>query len=108
MSQAGNALTASTLIPSTFAVHPDGWVPVIHGPEPEVFRRKVKPTAAKAIDYARRTIAYRRLRSAEAKRRLSAISDPWWVEVVGSMSLKPKLFHTPVNRDRTAFDGWNC
>jgi hypothetical protein len=42
----------------------------------------------------------------EKHRRLAAISDPWWVEVVASMNLRPKLVHTPVNRDRTGFDGW--
>jgi hypothetical protein len=101
-----DSINATSAIPSTYAVHPDGWVPVIHGPQTEVFSRKIKPTAAKAIDYARRTIAYRRLRTNEAKRRLAAISDPWWVEVVAEMSLKPKLVHTQVNRDRTAFQGW--
>jgi hypothetical protein len=106
MSRASDSLNATSVIPSTYAVHPDGWVPVIHGPEPEIFRRKVKPTAAAAIDYARRTIAYRRFRTNAAKRRLAAISDPWWVEVVAEMNLKPKLFHTPVNRERTAFQGW--
>jgi hypothetical protein len=101
-----DSINATSAIPSTFAVHPAGWVPVIHGPEVEVFRRKVKPNAAAAIAYARRTIAYRRLRTNAAKRRLAAISDPWWVEVVAEMSLKPKLFHSPVNRERTAFQGW--
>lgn len=48
------------------------------------------------------------LAAAERRRRLEAISDPWWVEVVAEMNrhTKPKLFHTPVNRDRTGFQGW--
>jgi hypothetical protein len=70
------------------------------------FPRKVKTTAVEAIEYARRVIAFRRIRTNEAKRRLAAISDPWWVEVVADMNLRPKIVHTPVNRDRTAFDGW--
>jgi hypothetical protein len=101
-----DSINATNAIPSTFAVHSDGWVPVIHGPEIEIFRRKVKPTAHQAIDYARRTIAYRRIRTNEAKRHLAAISDPWWVEAVASMNLQPMIAHRPCNRDRTAFDGW--
>jgi hypothetical protein len=94
-------------IPSTYAVNATGWIPVIHRhPESEVFGRKVKPTAAAAIDYARRTIAYRKLRTNEAKRRLAALSDPWWVETVASMNLQPLVAHQSVNRDRTGFQGW--
>jgi hypothetical protein len=63
---------------------------------------------AEAIEYGRRVIAFRRIRASEAKRRLAAISDPWWVETIAEMNLRPKLVHTPVNRDRTGFDGWGC
>jgi hypothetical protein len=45
----------------------------------------------------------------ERRRRLEAISDPFWVEAVAAelnRHATPKLVHSPVNRDRTAFDGW--
>jgi hypothetical protein len=44
----------------------------------------------------------------EKRLRLAAISDPWWVEVVASMNLKPRAVHMPVNRERTGSDGWEC
>jgi hypothetical protein len=47
-----------------------------------------------------------RLRTNEARRRLAAISAPFWLRVVACMNLKPKAVHTPVNRERTAFGGW--
>jgi hypothetical protein len=85
-----------------------GYVPVIFHPDhgPERYPRKAKTTLAEAIEYARRVIAFRRIGTNEAKRRLGAISDPFWLEIVASMNIKPKVVHTPVNRDRTAFDGW--
>ena len=51
---------------------------------------------------------WRRIRTNKARRHLAALSDPWWLEVVAEMNVtaKPKLVHTPVNRERTGFDGW--
>lgn len=74
-------LTASP-VPATYAVHPCGWMPVIHHPERcrflqyEEHRRKIKPTAAEAIDYARRVIWHRQKRAAEKRRRLELLSHP--------------------------------
>jgi hypothetical protein len=65
-----------------------GYVRVVFHPNdgPERFPRKARATLAEAIEYARRVIAFRRIRTNEAKRRLAAISDPFWVEVVASMN----------------------
>ena len=86
----------------------NGFVPVIFHPDrgPERLPRKAKATPDEAIAYAARVIWYRKIRTNEARRRLAAISDPWWVEVVASLNLKPMTVHTPVNRDRTSFDAW--
>jgi len=88
----------------------NAFIPAIYHPEhgAERFPRKAKATPDEAIAYAQRVIWFRRIRTNEAKRRLAAISDPWWVEVVASMNLKPMGAHQPVNRDRTGFDGWRC
>lgn len=44
----------------------------------------------------------------ERRRRLEAISSPWWVELTAAVNktAKAKLVHTPVNRDRTGYQGW--
>jgi hypothetical protein len=86
----------------------NGFVPVIYHPDrgPERLPRKAKATPDEAIAYAARVIWYRQIRTNEARRRLAAISDPWWLEVVASLNLKPMAVHTPVNRDRTSFDAW--
>jgi hypothetical protein len=93
-----------------------GFVPTIYHPEGkseatrfERLLRKAKATPEAALRHAERVIHFRMIRTNEAKRRLAAISDPWWVEVVASLA--PKPFAIPsarVNRDRTGFDGWNC
>jgi len=86
----------------------NGFVPVIFHPDrgPERLPRKAKATPDEAITYAARVIWYRQIRTNEARRRLAAISDPWWLEVVASLNLKPMAVHTPVNRDCTSFDAW--
>ncbi len=91
----------------------NGFVPVIYHPDrgPEYVRwerhpRKAKSNPDEALAYAARVIWYRQIRTNEARRRLAAISDRWWVEVVASLNLKPMAVHTPVNRDRTSFDAW--
>jgi hypothetical protein len=86
----------------------NGFVPVIYHPDrgPDRHPRKAKATAQEAIAYAARVLWYRQIRTNEARRRLAAISDPWWVEVVASLNLKPMAVHTPVNPDRTSFDAW--
>ncbi len=85
-----------------------GFVPVIYHPDRGLERlpRKAKATPDEAIAYAARVIWYRKIRTNEARRRLAAISDPWWLEVVASLNLKPGGPHYPVNRDRTSFDAW--
>ena len=86
----------------------NAFVPVIFHPDrgPERLPRKAKATPDEALTYAARVIWYRQIRTNEARRRLAAISDPWWVEVVASLNLKPTTVHTPVNRDRSSFDAW--
>ena len=56
----------------------NGFVPVVYHPTggPERFPRKAKATPAEAIEYARRTIHYRHVRSAEKRRKLEALSHP--------------------------------
>jgi len=57
-------------------------MPIIHHPartqfgQVQRFPRKIKPTAAAAIEYARRTIHYRAVLAAEKRRHLEAISHP--------------------------------
>src|SRR5262249_16454962 len=83
----------------------NGFVPVIYHPDcgTERHPRKAKANPDAAIAYAARVLWYRQIRTNEAKRRLAAISDPWWLEVVASLNLKPMTVHTSVNRDLTAF-----
>jgi len=72
----------SSPVPATYAVHVSGWMPIIRHPErprflqEERFPRKVKATAAEAIEHARRVIHYRQIRAAEKRRRLEAICHP--------------------------------
>ena len=91
----------------------NGFVPVIMHPDhagPERFPRKAKATLAEAIEYARCVLWWRQRRVAERRRKLAAISDPRWVEVVAEMNrhAKPLTVHRPVNRERTGFQGWEC
>jgi hypothetical protein len=72
----------------------------------ERFPRKARPDVKSALRYAERRVHFAALRTNEARRHLSAISDPWWVGVVAAMSVGTKIVHTPVNRDRTGFQGW--
>jgi hypothetical protein len=79
------ALSASPeSVPATYAVHHSGWIPVIHHPGRiewlayELFRRKVKPSAAEAIEHARRVIWYRQKRATEKRRRIESLSHPHW------------------------------
>jgi hypothetical protein len=87
MLRAGESLIPSrplsaSPVPSTYAVHVNGWMPVIHHPERarflryERFPRKIKATHTDAIEYARRTIFYRTKRAAEKRRHLEAIEHP--------------------------------
>jgi hypothetical protein len=94
--------------PVAWQARPGIYVPAIFHPDqgPEMFWRRCKPTIMEAMEHARRVMWWRRIRTNEAKRHLAAVSDPWWVEVVASMNLKPKLFHTPVNRERCGWQGW--
>jgi hypothetical protein len=68
--------------------------------------RKAKSTPEAALRYAERRLYFSQLRTNEARRRLAAISDPFWLRLVSGMGLSPMVVHQPVNRDRTAFDGW--
>jgi hypothetical protein len=97
-----------TTVPVAWQVRSDVFVPAIFDPDdgPELYWRKAKPTPEAALRYAERVLHFRKLRTNEARRHLAAISDPWWLEVVAGMNLKPMLVHQPVNRERTGFDGW--
>lgn len=39
----------------------------------------------------------------ERRRRLEAISDPRWIEIIAELNLKPMIVHMPINRDRPKF-----
>src|SRR5258708_33984551 len=90
-----------------------GFVPAIYHPSRETphlrmerLWRKAKSNPDEALAYAARVLWYRQMRAAEKRRRLEAISHPWWVEVGASLNLKPMTVHTPVNGDRTSFAAW--
>ena len=128
MSQAENSTATTTGAPATTPAAPSpqpayqqpfviqvgsGFVPVVYHPSRDTpylrmerLPRKAKSNPDEALAYAARVIWYRQMRAAEKRRRLEAISHPWWVEVVASLNLKPMTVHTPVNRDRTSFDAW--
>jgi hypothetical protein len=42
----------------------------------------------------------KQFRFIQNRQRPSLVVDPWWVEVVAGMNLKPKLVHTPVSYER--------
>jgi hypothetical protein len=48
----------------------------------------------------------------ERRRKLEAISDPFWVEALlaeMNRNARPKLFHSPVNRDSSSWiNPWGC
>jgi hypothetical protein len=61
----------------------NAFVPVIYHPDRDAeylrnerYPRKAKASAVEAIEYARRVIHYRRIRAAEKRRRLEALSHP--------------------------------
>src|SRR5258706_6367322 len=86
----------------------NGFVPVIFHPDrgPERLPRKAKATPDEAIAYAARVIWYRQIRTNEARRRLAAISDPWWLEVVASLNLKPMAGYNPIKPELTSVHAW--
>jgi hypothetical protein len=94
--------------PVAWRLREDVHVPAIFGGDgpPQIYWRKAKTTPEAALDYARRVFHFRQLRTNEAKRRLAAISDPFWLEIVAGMNLKPMTVHRPVNRERTGYQGW--
>jgi hypothetical protein len=112
MFEAPPAIAMSPALPATPRVLAQsvgsGFVPVIYHPGNRLERlpRNAKTTPEAALRYAERRLYFSQLRTNEARRRLAAVSDPFWLRLVAGMNLKPKLFHTPVNRDRTAFQGW--
>ncbi len=55
-----------------------GFIPVVYDPDrgPQRYPRKAKATLAEAIEYARRTIHYRRVRANEKGRRIEALEHP--------------------------------
>jgi hypothetical protein len=62
-----------------------GFIPAIFHPDRaaeylrlERFPRKAKRTAAEALAYATRALWYRERRAADKRRRLEAITHPWW------------------------------
>ncbi len=72
-----------------------GFVPVIYHPndDPERFPRKAKATPAEAIEYARRTIHYRRVRANEKGRRIEALEHPrfaTWAEYKAATPEQPR------------------
>jgi hypothetical protein len=111
MSEAINALTTSPSLPATPRVLAQsvgtGFVPCVYeNGQIKRLPRKAKPTPEAALRYAERRLYFSQLRTNEARRRLAAVSDPFWLRLVAGMSLQPKPVHTPVNRERTGFDGW--
>ncbi len=92
-----------------------GFMPVIYRSDGkteaqrfERLPRKTKLTPEAALRHAELVIWYRQIRTNEAKRRLAAISNPWWVETVARLNLHPMGAHEPVNRDRDSFKAWDC
>jgi hypothetical protein len=70
-------------VASAYAVHANGWMPVIdHSSRAasyvrsERFRKKVKPTAAAAIAYATKVIAWREHFAGFKRRKREAITHP--------------------------------
>jgi hypothetical protein len=77
------AIHPSSDTPSAYAVAATGWVPTIEHPgraapylRSERFRRKVKPTAAAAIAYAAKVIAWREHFAAYKRLRREAVEHP--------------------------------
>jgi hypothetical protein len=111
MSQAIDAITASPALPATPRVLAQsvgsGFVPCIYlAGRIERLPRKATSTPEAALRYAERRLCFSQLRTNEARRRLAAISDPFWLRLVADMNPKPMIAHRPVNRERTAFQGW--
>jgi uncharacterized protein YjiS (DUF1127 family) len=111
MSQAIDALTTSLPLPATPRVLAQsvgsGYVPCIYDAgQIKRLPRKAKTTPEAALRYAERRVYFAQLRTNEARRHLARISDPFWFRLVADIGAKQKLFHTPVNRERTGFDGW--
>jgi hypothetical protein len=111
MLQADSCLTTPCALPATPRVLAQsvgtGFVPCIYRDgRVERLIRKAKTTPEAALHYAERRLYFSQLRTNEARRRLAAASDPFWLRLVAGMSLQPKPVHTPVNRERTAFQGW--
>jgi hypothetical protein len=111
MFEATPAIAMSPALPATPRVLAQavgsGYVPCVYE-DGRINRlpRKAKSTPAAALRYAERRLYFSQLRTNEARRRLAAISDPFWLRLVAGMNLQPKIVHTPVNRERTAFQGW--
>jgi hypothetical protein len=96
-------LSLAKPIPVAWQARSDVYVPAIFGGDAvEVFWRKATTSQEAALRYAERVLHFRKLRTNEARRRLAAISDPWWVEIVADMNrhAKPLTVHRPVNRER--------
>ena len=111
MTETQHAFTAPITLPATPRVLAQsvgsGYVPCIYeaGGIKRLIR-KAKSTPEAALRYAERVIWYRQIRTAEAKRKLAAISDERWLRIMADMRLQPMIAHQPVNRERSAFDGW--
>ena len=111
MSQAVDSHTTSLSLPATPRVLAQsvgsGFVPCIYE-DGRINRlvRKAKTTPEAALRYAERRLYFSQLRTNEARRRLAAVSDPFWLRLVAGMNLQPMVVYTLVNRDRTAFQGW--
>ncbi len=113
MSQAINGLTTSLPLPQTPRVLAQscgtGFVPCIYeNGHIKRLIRKAKSSPEAALRYAERRLHFSQLRTNEARRHLARISDPFWLRLVTEMGSPTKLVQTPVNRDRTAFQGWDC
>jgi hypothetical protein len=111
MSQAIDSLIASPTLPASPRVLAQscgtGFVPCIYeNGRIKRLPRKAKSSPEAALRYAERRLYFAQLRTNEARRRLARISDPFWVRLVAGMNLQPMTVHRPVNRDRTAFQGW--
>jgi hypothetical protein len=89
MSQTTNALSTPLALPARpmplAACVGTGFIPVIYHPNRvaeylrhERFRRKAKATGAEAVAYAAKVIWYRERRAADKRRKIEALSHPWW------------------------------
>lgn len=108
MIQAESAFTAPLSLPASprplCQSSGSGFVPCLYeNGRIRRFPRKTRSTPEAALRYAERRLHFSQLRTNEARRRLSAISDPFWIRLVAGMGLKQQMVHTPINREASSY-----